>query len=919
MEVTTLSIKRESNKEKLSVLLIFFISIVVLFLIKDVKKYRIFVHGIYATFLIAMGIIVFNTIKFNVNRFSIFLGSIVALTGILEIIYVFICLNSSDNIYYSFDFMMLLAIATDLFPIIGIYMSIKYIRQNKEISKNTILTFLMNVTIISLLILSIKVFKLMNNMAMDMILFYIEGIISLFILFIAILINKNINQIGTELDDYEKKFLKKIITIIVLSRIPATAHIFIRNFYVEDMLKQVMNNFAIYYLYKYIVHTNIKKPYLKLNQINTQLIQKSNILRHKNQNLIKETCNIEKLRNMLIYKELKLQSTLDSTENCIIVFNDKQEIAYANKTFVQTFKKDNLDENYKIERDIKPIIKNYCDFIKNIDDSFKFNKNIEDMIFTEDNKVFQSIFTPLVIKNETQGTLCILIDKTKKKEFEKKIKEANTRYERFLESIGDGIVVIQNDKKIYVNKACKKIFKDKLNEIKFDIYSENDNLEECYEIDGKMVYVEMNFSKYTKNNEDKIIIVIREITNRKKAQLKLKENQKSYAKFIDILPDGICLVDKNLKISYGNQSLLNMLQIESMKTIKGLNINKIISLSIEDEFLFDSKMKKVMHENKYMLLLEHELIKYDKNKIQVEVNALPFFVDENKHIMLIIKDLTYKKTSQMAEKEILDRLKTDKIKTEFFANMSHELKTPLNVISSSNQLIDALHKNGKIEDYNDNMKSHIELVRQSSYRLQRLISNIIDLTKMESGLYKLKLSKHNIISVVEDLFMKVDEYARKKDISIIFDTDNEEINLSIDKIEIERIMLNLLSNCIKFTDRGGCICVNIYDKKDSLMICVKDNGVGIPENKINIIFEEFAQVDKTLSRKTEGSGIGLSIVKNLVELHQGSVSVKSKEGSGAEFIIIIPIENISNGDYKEDKRIYNIDEKIKMEFSDIYY
>lgn len=130
--------------------------------------------------------------------------------------------------------------------------------------------------------------------------------------------------------------------------------------------------------------------------------------------------------------------------------------------------------------------------------------------------------------------------------------------------------------------------------------------------------------------------------------------------------------------------------------------------------------------------------------------------------MLIIKDLTNKKTSELVEKELSERLETDKVKTEFFTSMSHELKTPLNVIFSSNQLLESFYKSGKINDYNNNINSHIDLVKTNSYRLQRLINNIIDLTKLESGFYKLNLSKSNIVEIVEDLFMKIEKYARKK-------------------------------------------------------------------------------------------------------------------------------------------------------------
>lgn len=361
-----------------------------------------------------------------------------------------------------------------------------------------------------------------------------------------------------------------------------------------------------------------------------------------------------------------------------------------------------------------------------------------------------------------------------------------------------------------------------------------------------------------------------------------------------------------------------MLEVNYLSEIYNLSIKDFINLNKEQENIFNNKISKVTEENKNMVLLDYSIVTYKKNKVQVEFNALPFYDDES-NIMLIIKDLTYKKISEMAEKEILDRFKADKIKTEFFANMSHELKTPLNVIYSSNQLLESNYKNKKIIDYNDNIKYHIDLVKQSSYRIQRLIGNIIDLTKMESGHYNIKLSKHNIVNVIEDLFMKIEKYSSKKDISIIFDTDNEEIYTYIDKPEIERIILNLLANCIKFTPNGGEIKVNIYDKVSEFKIVVEDNGVGIPKNKIDLIFEEFGQVDKSLSRKAEGSGIGLSIVKNLIELHDGSIKVKSEENKGTQFIITIPIKSTIKDSYQEDKRIYNTEEKISIEFSDIYY
>ena len=913
--------KNNKIKEQISIFCMVIVSIFLAFVIKDVGRYGVFMHSIYATILIAMVIIVFNTMKFSIDKFSIFLGIIFAVTGILEIIYVFVGLNLNNALDLYGNFSIIISTITDVLPIIGIYLSFNYIKENNNIIQDVIITTI--IIILSVASIVILINFLYNIEGLNLIkgikIYTFDIIATIFIIFMVININKKIKCNSDQSNNEKKYFFRKIVLIILLSRIPTLLYPLIKDVYIQDILSQIIVNIAMYYLYKYIVNINVKNPYIKLNEINESLIQKTDSLKENNKKLIQETEKIQDLKDILSSKEAKLQSTLDVSVNSIIVFDKNKEITYANKTFVSLFKSDGDKKECIIEKDLKPKLKNYEDLIKNIDHILDTETSIQDFIYTIDNKVYQAIFAPLIIKSKLEGVLCILIDKTKKKEFEEKIIEANERYENFLESIGDGIVVLQGKERIYVNKACKDIFKSSIDEINFCIYDKKDNREERYIVEGKEIYVEMSFSEYFKNEENKTIIVIRDITSRKIAQMKLKESQKSYARFIDILPDGICLLNEKLDIFYANKSLMNMLEMDSIDKVKNTKVKNIITLNFDEENKFDNNMRKVLNENKYMLLLEHELIAKSKRKIQVEVNALPFAMDENKYIMLIIKDLTNKKTSEMAEKELLERLKTDKIKTEFFANMSHELKTPLNVISSSNQLIDSFYRVGKIDDYNDNVKSHIELVRQSTYRLQRLINNIIDLTKMESGFYKIKLAKHNIVEVIEDLFMKVEEYSSKKDISLIFDTELEEINIYMDKSQIERIILNILSNCIKFTPNGGEIFINIYYKVDRVLISVKDTGVGIPKNKLDLIFEEFIQVDKTLSRNTEGSGIGLAIVKNLVNLHGGDIEVKSEENRGTEFLIRLPVVDLSYQEEEVDRRIDNIDEKIKIEFSDIYY
>ncbi|MFZ5354479.1 MAG: ATP-binding protein [Bacillota bacterium] len=262
----------------------------------------------------------------------------------------------------------------------------------------------------------------------------------------------------------------------------------------------------------------------------------------------------------------------------------------------------------------------------------------------------------------------------------------------------------------------------------------------------------------------------------------------------------------------------------------------------------------------------------------------------------------------------------DKLKNQFFSNLSHELKTPLNIILASVQMLDKAHEEHRCEHYEKNAR-YLGMMRQNCFRLLRLINNLIDITRIDAGYLKMNMQNHNIVSIVEDITLSVAKYIEHKHINLIFDTEIEEKLLQCDPDKIERIMLNLLSNAIKFTKPGGSIYVNIYYKDNLLSISVRDTGLGIPEDKLSIIFERFRQVDTSLNRENEGSGIGLSLVDALVKAHGGSISVKSKLGEGSEFIIELPCSHNEQQTSQSEKVKTQVSDrvhKINIEFSDIY-
>jgi signal transduction histidine kinase len=270
-------------------------------------------------------------------------------------------------------------------------------------------------------------------------------------------------------------------------------------------------------------------------------------------------------------------------------------------------------------------------------------------------------------------------------------------------------------------------------------------------------------------------------------------------------------------------------------------------------------------------------------------------------------------------KQANEAIEYDKLKTEFFANLSHELRTPLNVILASIQLSELHIKKGSEISIN-NLRKYIHIIKQNCLRLLRLVNNLIDVTKIDAGFQELHLEPTDIVNLIEVITDSVAEYAKGKGITVQYYTDIEEKVISIDPDKIERIVLNLLSNAIKFTDSNGNIFVNVHDKGDNILISVRDTGIGIPPDKQEIIFQRFRQVEHTLTKTHEGSGIGLSLVKSLVEMHGGKIYVNSEVGAGSEFVIELPAKQALENKNWKVSNYYNSDrvEKINIEFSDIY-
>ncbi|MGN1063363.1 MAG: ATP-binding protein, partial [Alphaproteobacteria bacterium] len=240
--------------------------------------------------------------------------------------------------------------------------------------------------------------------------------------------------------------------------------------------------------------------------------------------------------------------------------------------------------------------------------------------------------------------------------------------------------------------------------------------------------------------------------------------------------------------------------------------------------------------------------------------------------------------------------KANRTKTEFLANISHELRTPLNAILGFSEAIES-ETFGPIE--NKQYKDYIGYISTSGKHLLSLINDVLDLSCVEVGRHKMNEERIQVIPLIQDVISVITRYPGGDKRHITVTPKKSNIVLLADERSFKQILLNVLSNAIKFTQENGKIkiSVGLTDKKE-LMITVTDNGVGIPKNKIGDLFQPFAQVENIMTREHEGSGLGLVLIRKLIELHGGRVWIESEEGKGTSVFLVFPKSRV----FKDNKR-----------------
>lgn len=659
-----------------------------------------------------------------------------------------------------------------------------------------------------------------------------------------------------------------------------------------------------------------------IKKINIALKKHKAKLKTNKKNISKISNNIEienilqdEYKNEVLYLDNKINKMIYESDESIFIMNDKMEYVYGNNSFKNLVRYDKyiyekiniflyLDYKFINSEEIKECIKN------------SKNNKISINLKTYDNKIYR--FSCIEdIEDENSIKICVLSDITESTLIQNQLRVSEERYKKLMDILNDGVIIhdlknitYSNDKTIEIFNLDKKInnlciddIKENINEkfrkklldnmtlVKWGKEEKVSNKVET--IDGKII--EFITTNVLINNEDMLLSIAIDITSIENAITELEQSEKTYKLLLQTLPEGIIIIDKNTKnYIYRNESMI--------KILKDIGVDKLNDLI--KEYIKQYSCGKF---KKFTLNTE------DKKDISLAI------IDRKEEgtLMVVVRVIKDEYNVEKMEERLNEINYKNKFKNEFLVNLTNDIKKPVNTILSVNNILNINQKK-----YNSEyVSNYTKLVKQNCNRLTRLLNNIEEIYNIDNSIYDMNLSKCDIVYLIKDIVEKSKIYTDEKNIKLKFSANIKEKYTIIDKDKIEKIILNLLSNSIKFTDKGGNIAIDLFIENEIIKIGVIDSGVGIPDDKLNIIFENFEQVDRSLSRGAEGAGVGLSLVKKLADLHKAKIEVKSEVGKGSAFYIILDEKYISKveGEKIEICTSFSDNEKIDVEFSDIYF
>jgi len=412
---------------------------------------------------------------------------------------------------------------------------------------------------------------------------------------------------------------------------------------------------------------------------------------------------------------------------------------------------------------------------------------------------------------------------------------------------------------------------------------------------GTRWYRSIRRSTQTKNGDTIWDGIVIDVTEHKLAELAMRDSENKLQRIAENIPGMVyrfeVKADGSRALTYVSSKCQELYEVEPEAAME--NVGSILSRIHPEDV--DSVKEKIAQSQTQLshLILEYRVILPKKGQRWITTNCQPFRNEHGDTVWFgVTIDNTHRKQTELHLQRVNEELAlATKMKDQFLANMSHELRTPLTAILGSAEGL----QHGTFGKVNELQEESAKVITESGLHLLDLINEILDLAKIESGSMELKLSEINITQICESSLQLVNQQAKEKNISLDVQAPFDLPLLQADETRVRQMLVNILDNAVKFTADGGQVTLSLKrisstnsSDDELLRFSVEDNGVGIEKSKLNHLFKPFVQIQTSINREYEGTGLGLALVKKFAELHSGHVSVSSTEGVGSCFSIDLP-------------------------------
>jgi signal transduction histidine kinase len=388
-----------------------------------------------------------------------------------------------------------------------------------------------------------------------------------------------------------------------------------------------------------------------------------------------------------------------------------------------------------------------------------------------------------------------------------------------------------------------------------------------------------------KTGDDEVLFMIRNISDRKQAEAALKKSEMTNRTIIETMPD--LLIQMDMEGRY-----LSMFAGSGVRVIcpsTSPNQPEVFNVLPPDLAAQRLNYAKQAIETGRLQIYE-QIFDFEDEQRYEEVRIARL---NDREVLIIIRDITDAKQAEVERSQNEELIRANRLKDEFLANMSHELRTPLNAILGMTEgLLEQI-----FGDVNDSQTKVLQTIESSGSHLLELINDILDVAKIESGQIELDCHPTAIVPLCQSSLAFIKQQAIAKRIQINTQISANLPDVLVDERRMRQVLINLLNNAVKFTADGGQVTleVTLTSQEDALLgmrnhlqIAIADTGIGIAPENIHKLFQPFVQIDSALNRKYEGTGLGLALVKRIVDLHGGTVGLTSEVGVGSCFTITIP-------------------------------